>query len=292
MAEWVDRTLPLRATAWALAAWTVSSVATTLAYVYYAAQRLHAPDYPAVLAAEARLADVDRLLGTSEMITLALAAAAVTWLARRTARADLRWRAWIAAACFASVIVIWGLTWLDATRVSSDPRWLGAPRLALLALAWLAVIDVTARLAYAAGTRWAYAIAAVAGALVLWRFGVGAVYAHWGGPRMWEFRPWLWAGARGLAQLGPAAILLLLAQRARTQEPAPEGVEPAIRAGWAAAACFAVAIAVQLQQVFPSLRFSTATHVTVVACAIGAALLARSYQVSRGADPHRDPGAS
>ncbi|HUH01070.1 MAG TPA: hypothetical protein VML75_03685 [Kofleriaceae bacterium] len=282
----------VRLTVWALATWAATSVASMLAYVYYVAQRLHAPDYPAVLAAEARLEDIDRLLGASEMITLALAAAAASWLARRAARADLRWRAWIAAACFAIVLVIWGLTWPDATRQTTDPRWLGAPRLILLALGWLAVIDLTARLAYAAGTRWAYAVAAAAAAMVFWRFGLGAVYAHWDGPRMWEFRPWLWAGARGLAQIGPAALLLLLAQRARTHASAPKGIEPAVRAGWAAAACFAVVIVVQLQQVFPSLRFSTATHVTVAAGAVGAALLARYYQASRAADPRSDPGAS
>jgi hypothetical protein len=271
----------VRLTAWVLAAWAATSVASVLAYVYYVAQRLHAPDYPAVLAAEARLEDVDRLLGTSEMITLALAAVAASWLARRAARADLRWRAWIAAACFAIVFVIWGLSWLDATRVSSDPRWLGAPRLTLLALGWLAVIDLAARLAYAAGTRWAYAVAAAAAAMVLWRFGLGAVYAQWDGPRMWEFRPWLWAGARGLAQLGPAAVLLLLAQRARIQGSPPEGPEPVMRAGWAAAACFGVAIAVVLQQVFPSLRFSTGATVIAAAAIAGMLFAATAFIMGR-----------
>lgn len=293
MAEPVDRTVPMRATAWALAAWALTSAATSLAYTHYEQQRDLAPDYPAVLAATERLGDMGRLFGLSEALTIFVAAIAAAWLGRRGGDRASQLTAWLAAACFAAVVGLWLLAWADVLPAGGG-RWMGTPRLALLALGWLGTLDVAARSAHQRGARWAYGLAALATLLVLWRLGLAAAYASSGGPRMPEFRPWLWTGVRAAAQLGPAVLLVWLATRGRHQ-PAPTTTEPAVRYAWLGASWLALAAAVQLQQVFPSLRFPAATRLTLVAAAFGALALARAYQLGRPTDSRGstdDDGAS
>jgi hypothetical protein len=224
--------------------------------------------------------DISRLQAGSEALTIGLAAVAAAWVARRLGDGDLKWSAWAAAACFASVTGVWIAAWFDV--LPTTVRWLGAPRLALLGFGWLFTLELASRLAAARGVRLAYAIAAVAAAMVLWRFGLGALYAHASGPRMGEFRPWLWADARALAQGGPAVLLLWLALRRGSSTARRSPTEAATRAAWAAAAWFAVAAAAQVQQLFPSLRFPYASHAAIVACSLGAIAAVRAYRLRAG----------